>query len=118
MSDHFGSRIYKDLKAENFNVTILEDRKWVNLSKNISIMTIITNIQDSILLLRVNNDIFINLNDAGPYSSRFIKKTISQFRRKFLLSISLAAGCMANFFDEDNKFIEPVRFDTRRVSKS
>ena len=69
ISDHFGSRIYNDLKAENFNVTVLEDRKWISLSKNISIMSIITNIQDSILLLRVNNDIFVNLNDAGPYSS-------------------------------------------------
>ena len=107
ISDHFGARIYKDLKNENFNITILEDRKWVNLSKNISIMSIVTNIQDSILLLRVKNDIFINLNDAGPYSSRFIKKTISHFKRKFLLSISVAAGDMSNFFDENNNFIEP-----------
>ena len=30
ISDHFGSRIYKDLKAENFNITVLEDRKWIN----------------------------------------------------------------------------------------
>ena len=108
ISDHFGSRIYNDLKAENFNVTVLEDRKWINLSKNISIMSIITNIQDSILLLRVNNDIFVNLNDAGPYSSKFIKKTIAPFRRKFLLSISLATGDMSNFFDENDKFIEPA----------
>lgn len=111
ISDHFGSRIYKDLKAENFNITILEDRKWIKLSKNISIMTIVTNIQDSILLLRVNSDIFINLNDAGPYSSKFIKKTISKFRRKFLLSISLPAGDMSNFFDENSNFIEPAIMD-------
>ena len=63
ISDHFGQRIYQDLKEEGFNITILEDRKWINLSSNISIMSIATKIQDSILLLRVNNDVFINLND-------------------------------------------------------
>ena len=108
ISDHFGSRIYKDLKSENYNITILQDRKWVNLSKNISVMSIVTNIQDSILLVRVNNDIFINLNDAGPYSSKFIKKIASKFRRKFLLCISLAVGNMSNFFDENDNFMEPA----------
>jgi len=117
ISDHFGSRIYKDLKAENYNITILEDRKWINLSKNISIMSIATKIQDSILLLRVNNDIFINLNDAGPYSSKFIKKTISKFRRKFLLCISAASGDMSNFYDENNNFIEPAIAHTFSAGK-
>ena len=107
VSDHFGGRIYKDLKSENFNVSILEDRRWINLSKNISIMSISTKIQDSILLLRINNDVFINLNDAGPYSSRFIKKTVSKFRRKFLLCISSYEAHMCNFFDENNNFIRP-----------
>ena len=108
ISNHFGSRIYKDLKEEKFNVSILEDRKWVNLSKNISIMSISTNIQDSILLVRVNNDVFINLNDAGPYSSRFIKKTVSKFKRKFLLSICTIEADMVHFFDENNNFIKPA----------
>ncbi len=108
VSEHFGSRIYNDLRAENFNVTILKDREWINLSKNISVMSISTKSQDSILLLRINNDVFINLNDAGLYSSKFIKKTTSKFRRKFLLSISSFEADMINFFDHDNKFIEPA----------
>ena len=117
ISDHFGSRIYKDLKSENFKVTILEDRKWINLSKNISIMPISTKIQDTILLLRVNNDVFINLNDAGPYSSRFIKKTTSKFRRKFLLSLCSYEADMLNFFDENNNFIKPLIVDKFSAGK-
>jgi len=117
ISDHFGSRICKDLKSENFKVTVLKDRKWINLSKNISIMSISTKIQDSILLLRVNNDVFINLNDAGPYSSRFIKKTISKFKRKFLLSISSFDADMCNFFDENNNFIKPLMADNFSAGK-
>ena len=108
VSEHFGSRIYKDLKAENFNISILKDREWTNLSKNISVMSISTKTQDSILLLRSNNDIFINLNDAGLNSSKFIKKIISKFKRKFLLSISSFEADMLNFFDQDNKFIKPA----------
>jgi len=111
ISEHFGSRIYKDLKSENFNVLILKDREWVNLSKNISVMSITTDIQDGILLLRVNNDVFVNLNDAGPYSSKFIKKQISKFRRRFLLSISSFEADMLNFFDEDDNFIKPAIAD-------
>jgi len=108
ISDHFGARIYNDLKNENFNITILEDREWISLSKKISIMSITTNIQDSILLVRVNNDVFINLNDAGAYSSKFIRKNISKFKRKFLLSIGTFEADMIHFFDENNKFIEPA----------
>ena len=108
ISNHFGSRIYNDFKLENLKVQILEDRKWINLSKNISVMSIISNIQDSILLIRVDNDVFINLNDAGPYSSKFIKKTVSKFRRKFLLSIATFEADMLNFFDENNNFIKPA----------
>jgi len=111
VSEHFGARIYKDLKSENFNITILKDREWTNLSKNVSIMSITTNTQDSILLLRVNNDIFINLNDAGLYSSKFIKKQISKFRRRFLLSISSFEADMLNFFDQDDNFIKPAIAD-------
>ena len=108
ISQHFGSRIYNDLKEEGFKVSILKDREWKNLSKNISIMPIVTRTQDSILLVRVKNDIFINLNDAGLYSSRFIKKTISRYKRKFLLSIASFEADMINFFDENNNFIKPA----------
>mgnify|MGYP001174563990 CR=1 FL=1 len=111
ISEHFGARIFKDLRSENFNVTVLKDREWTNLSENISIMSITTNTQDSILLLRVKNDIFVNLNDAGLYSSKFIKKQISKFRRKFLLSISSFEADMLNFFDQDNNFIKPAIAD-------
>ena len=117
ISNHFGSRIYNDLMSENFKVKIVEDRKWINLSKNISIMSIISNTQDSILLVRVGNDVFINLNDAGPYSSRFIKNVVSKFRRKFLLSISTFEADMINFFDENNNFIKPAISDNFSAGK-
>ena len=62
--------------------------------------------QSDTLKYSIKNDIFINLNDAGLYSSRFIKKTISKYRRKFLLSIASFEADMINFFDENSKFTE------------
>ena len=88
LGDHVGNRIYKDLTSQGFQVKILKERVWTELSKNVSIMSISTKIQDTILILKIKNDIFINLNDAGPMNYRFIKKIIKNYKRKFLLSIS------------------------------
>jgi hypothetical protein len=109
LGDHVGKRIFKDLKAQGFDVLVLKERSWINLSKNVSVMSISTKIQDTILLIKIKDDIFINLNDAGPMSYRFIKKVIKNFKRKFLLSISgWGDADMINFYDKNDNFIEPL----------
>ena len=109
LGDHVGKRMFNDLKSQGFNVIILKERVWTELSKNVSVMSISTKIQDTILLIKIRDDIFINLNDAGPMSHRFIKKVIKNFKRKFLLSISgWGDADMINFYDKENKFIEPL----------
>ena len=101
--------MFNDLKSQGFNVTILKERIWTELSKNVSVMSVSTKIQDTILLIRIKDDVFINLNDAGPMSHRFIKKVVKRFKRKFLLSISgWGDADMINFYDKENKFIEPL----------
>ena len=109
LGDHAGNRMLDDLNNQGYTVQILKDKTWTQLSKNVSIMGISTKIQDTILLIKVNQDIFINLNDAGPYHHRFIKKTIEPFKRKFLLSISgWGDADMINFYDHNDNFIEPL----------
>ena len=109
LGDHVGKRMFNDLKSQGFNVTILKERIWTELSKNVSVMSVSTKIQDTILLIRIKDDVFINLNDAGPMSHRFIKKVVKRFKRKFLLSISgWGDADMINFYDKENKFIEPL----------
>tara|TARA_B100001063_G_scaffold1828_1_gene1313 strand:+ start:1642 stop:3006 length:1365 start_codon:yes stop_codon:yes gene_type:complete len=109
LGDHVGKRMFNDLKSQGFNVTILKERVWTELSKNISVMSVSTKIQDTILLIKIKDDVFINLNDAGPMSHRFIKKVVKRFKRKFLLSISgWGDADMINFYDKENKFIEPL----------
>jgi len=119
LSDHVGSRICEELRNENFKVTILKDREWIKLSENISVLSISTKIQDSILLIRIKDDIFINLNDAGPNSFRYIRKKIASFKRKFLLTLSgWGDADMINFYDENDKFIEPLASKKNPVGES
>lgn len=109
LGDHVGKRIFKDLKAQGFDVLVLKEKSWISLSKNVSVMSISTKIQDTILIIKIKDDIFINLNDAGPMSYRFIKKVVKNFKRKFLLSISgWGDADMINFYDKDDNFIEPL----------
>ena len=56
--------MFNDLKSQGFNVMILKERVWTDLSKNVSVMSVNTKIQDTILIIKIRNDIFINLNDA------------------------------------------------------
>ena len=119
LSDHVGRRISDDLKKEKFNITILKDREWIKLSDNISILSISTKIQDSILLIRIKDDVFINLNDAGPNSFRYIRKKISSFKRKFLLTLSgWGDADMMNFHDQNDRFIEPLAAKKHPVGDS
>ena len=109
LGDHVGKRMFNDLNSQGFKVIILKERVWTELSKNISVMSISTKIQDTILIIKIKNDIFIDLNDAGPMSYRFIKKIVKGFKRKFLLSISgWGDADMINFYDKEDNFIEPL----------
>ena len=58
LPDHVGSRIAKALMDDEFDVSILPDRKWVTLSPNTKIMCITTCIQDAILLISIYDRLF------------------------------------------------------------
>lgn len=109
LPDHVGSRIYQWLKSINYNVFILKDRIWKKLSDNIQVMSISDYNQDSILLLNINNKLFINSNDAVIRNCRsYIRKISNSFKDVYLLSLSgYGDADMINIFDEDGKKILP-----------
>ena len=75
LPDHVGSRIFNDLSGLNYDVMILPDREWIQLSNKIKIQCITNHLQDSVLLIDVCGKLFINLNDAGVKGcSNYIKK--------------------------------------------
>ena len=109
LPDHVGARIAKTLMNDQFDVSVLPDRKWVNLSPNTNIMCITTCIQDAILLISVYDRLFINLNDSGArHCTNFIRTIAKEYRCAYLLSLSgYGDADMINFFDESGKFVVP-----------
>ena len=109
LPDHVGSRICKGLLSKNFEVEILPDRKWINLSENIKILCITTVIQDAILLLDVNGRLFINLNDAGTkHCTRYIRDIVKTYENSYLLVLSgFGDADMINCYSETGDFLIP-----------
>jgi hypothetical protein len=119
LPDHYGSRIYKDLKNIGYDVQVLKDKKWYQLSKNIRIQCITNWLQDSILLVEINNKIFINLNDSGiNFYSRYIRKIVKSYKERYLLTLSgYGDADMINFWNENGDFIKRKTFSVDHVGK-
>jgi len=111
LADHVGGRIAHNLRAQGFEVTILPDRQWVDLSPRIRAFCITTMIQDSVLLLEVNKRLFVNLNDAGIRDSictLLVRKIVVEYEHRYLLCLSGYGDTdMINFYDENGVFIVP-----------
>ena len=119
LPDHYGSRIFKDIKSYGFDVDVLPDRKWIELTKFLKIQSITTHRQDGILLVEFCGKLFINLNDAGASTcSRYIKKISKNYSHSFMFSLSgYGDADMINFFDESNNRIEPYAKNKRKVGE-
>lgn len=110
VADHRGQRIYTDLRAQGYDVTVLKDREWVRLSENLKVMSIADYIQDSILLVDLAGTLFLNFNDAGVrYCRRTVKKVASQYKRVFMLRLSGYGDAeMINIFDTEGRRVPPA----------
>src|SRR6516162_4394869 len=87
--NHYGERIYTDLKTDGFAVRKMPDREWVQLSRRIRAMCIPDYFQDAVLLVDVGGHLFININDAIERGwGRFIRKVAAGFNNRYLLKVS------------------------------
>ncbi len=106
--DHRGSRVFEDLKAQGFNVRVMRDRQWLELSPRVHVLCIPDYNQDAILLLDVNGRLVLNFNDAGNRGwGGFVRRLVKQYSRSFLLSLAGGGADMMNFFDEDGRRLPP-----------
>jgi hypothetical protein len=108
LPDHVGGRIKKDLEQRSYNVTVLPDRRWVDLSQRIKVFCISDYIQDAVLLVDVGDRLFINMNDSGARARlRLIPEIARDYRHSYLLRLSgYGDADMINFFDADGNRIE------------
>ncbi len=112
LPDHEGGRVRRDLEEQGFDVHVLPDRTWLQLSPRIRVMTIADYNQDGILLAEVNGRLVVNLNDASDHGwATFVRSMIKNYQRSFLLSLAgFGDADMANLFDENGERLpEPPR---------
>ena len=119
LPDHVGSRIFNDLDNLGFNIGILPDRKWVQLSENIKIQCITTYIQDAVLLIDICGKLFINLNDASTRTcARYIRKISKSYAQSYAMALTgYGDADMINFYDEDGLIIKPYAATKPPVGK-
>ena len=120
MADHYGDRIYNDLKLK-FKCIKLKSNEWFDLSKNIRIKSFADWNQDSCSLIEIEKkDILFNLNDgSGLGWSKEIKKIISSYKNRFLLKlINWGDADMINFYNHHNEFILPLAANKKPCGES
>lgn len=108
---HVGSRIFNDLKAQGFDVTIVENDRWMQLSPNIRVLCLSDYYQDAMLLIDIAGSLVIDANDTSPRDWHGRVRAIAKsFKRSFLLKlISHGDADMMNFFDENDRRVVPSR---------
>ena len=109
LPDHVGGRIADDLRNLKFDVTVLKDRVWTQLSRRIKVLSISDYNQDGILLADINGTLVLDLNDTSPRGwGSFVRKIISQYDESFLLQLfGYGDADMINYFSETGERIEP-----------
>ena len=111
LSDQHYNRIAYDLRDAGFEVIILPTKSYINLDEDINIACFpILNTVDSCLLVKIKNNLIINLNDTlcDP-AKNFLKKEIKKSRNSLLLKLAgYGDADMINVFDDKNNFIEPI----------
>jgi hypothetical protein len=101
LSDHRGGRMLRDLRGMGLHVRVLPDRRWVPLSRRVAVYSIANQNQDSVLLVRVGDQLVIDLNDAPDFGASFhIRRIARRFRVAYLLALhSWGAVDMTNVYD-------------------
>lgn len=109
LPDHVGGRIAGFLRGEGYQVQVLRDREWTQLSDRIRVMCLADYNQDGILLVDIGGRLVVNFNDASDRNwGRFVASVARRFETSVLLRLSgFGDADMINFHTEDGAFVPP-----------
>jgi hypothetical protein len=110
LADHYGGRIKRDLEGMGYNVRVLKDKVWVQLSDRIKVQTIANVNQDSILLVDIGGTLIVNTNDSPDFGASFyVRKLAGTYKEVYYFALNGWGGAdMLNLFDPDGrKLIDP-----------
>lgn len=120
IADHYGDRIYNDLRKD-YNCIKIKSNEWFEISKNVRVKSFSDWNQDSCLIVEINKkDILLNLNDgSGLGWSKEIKKILKNYKNRFLLKlINWGDADMINFYNHHNEFILPLASEKKPCGAS
>jgi hypothetical protein len=109
LPDHYGGRIARDLRADGYDVTILVDGAWTELSDRVRVVSIGDIQQDAILLVDMDGRLLCDTNDATKLGvESFLMRAVAGYDESFLLCLTgYGDADMLNFFDEEGRRIPP-----------
>ena len=108
---HYGGRISADLKAAGYRVQDLENRRWLQLSPRVRILTCADWNQDAAVLVALGEQCAVlDLNDGSALGTRLtLKSNLRRFRRRFVLRLfNYGDADMINLFTESGERIPPT----------
>jgi hypothetical protein len=110
LADHVGGRLRDDLRRLGFDVEVLPDRRWRQLSPRVRVMAIADPSQDSVLIVDLDGTLVVDANDATDHGWGSTVRRIARHRSGpvFLLALSgYGDADMMNFFSDDGTRLTP-----------
>ena len=118
ISDHYGSRLERDLTGAGYRVRVLPDREWIQLSQGIRVYSIANRNQDSVLLIDINGRLVIDQNDSPDFGESFrVRQIAKHFKEVYLLQLHGWGGAdMLNLFDPSGRKLTSVGEKRRPIA--
>lgn len=118
LSDHFGGRIRRDVEGLGYNVCLLKDWQWMQLSDRIRICSAANHNQDSILLIEIGKTLVINANDSPDYgASMHIRRIAKNYENVYFCALNGWGGAdMLNLFDATGRKLTDVNERRRAIA--
>jgi hypothetical protein len=119
LPDHFGvhtrdglrggGRIARELREMGYDVRVLQDGVWTQLSPRMRVLSIGDYCQDATLLVELGGRLLVDSNDASDNGAgAFVRELVSRYDESYLLALTgYGDADMINFFDESGRRIPP-----------
>jgi len=106
--DHYDRTIYRFFKTHEFDIQIMEYRKWIDLSPSVRCVCLDNENQDAILVIEAGDALIVNLNDSplcgeAPFLKRIIRR--HKHSQSYLLALCAVDADMINIVDRNGRRI-------------
>jgi hypothetical protein len=101
-----------------YDITILQDGVWTQLSDRIRVASIANYNQDAVLIIDIDGNLVIDANDAGDRgASSFLRRELPNCQKQSFLACLMGYGDadMINYFTEDGRRVLPAAAQKPKV---